>query len=89
MQTSKELRLQRQEKSASDTKTWAAIANEGTTHLQLLYTAFLLMLAAGLLLLAKQSGLVQQVKPLLLGLRQSGYFLSTKLIEATLTQAGE
>lgn len=43
----------------------------------------------GLLLLAKQAGLVGEVKPLLLALRQSGYFLSTRLIEAALRQAQE
>ena len=43
----------------------------------------------GLLLLAKQAGLVDAVKPLLLAMRQSGYFLSGRLIEAALRQAGE
>ena len=43
----------------------------------------------GLLLLAKQENLVKQVKPLLLKLQQSGYFLSTRLIEAALRQAKE
>ena len=45
--------------------------------------------AAGLLLLAKQTGLIDAVKPPLLALRQNGYFLSTRLIEAALRQASE
>ena len=45
--------------------------------------------AAGLLLLAKQTGLIDAVKPSLLALRQNGYFLSDRLIEAALRQAGE
>ena len=44
---------------------------------------------AGLLLLAKQAGLIGAVKPLLLNLHQGGYFLSARLIEASLRQAGE
>lgn len=43
----------------------------------------------GLLLLAKQTGLIDAVKPSLLALRQNGNFLSTRLIEAALRQAGE
>jgi predicted nucleic acid-binding protein len=43
----------------------------------------------GLLLLAKQAGAVDAVKPLLRALRQQGYFLSDGLIEVALTQAGE
>jgi predicted nucleic acid-binding protein len=43
----------------------------------------------GLLLLAKQTGAVDAVKPLLRALRQQGYFLSDRLIEVALTQAGE
>jgi predicted nucleic acid-binding protein len=41
------------------------------------------------LLLARQQGLLAHVKPLLLGLRQNGYFLSQRLIDAALRQAGE
>ncbi len=44
---------------------------------------------AGLLLLAKQASLVRAVKPLLAELRGNGYFLSARLVEATLAQAGE
>lgn len=44
---------------------------------------------AGLLLLAKQVGAVKDVKPLLLAMRQGGYFLSERLIEATIRQANE
>jgi predicted nucleic acid-binding protein len=43
----------------------------------------------GLLLLAKQAGLAPVVKPLLLALRQQGYFLSQALIDNALHQAGE
>lgn len=44
---------------------------------------------AGLLLLAKQTRLINAVNPLLVALRQNGYFLSDRLIDATLEQAGE
>ncbi len=44
---------------------------------------------AGLLVLAKQAGAIDAVRPLLLGLRQGGYFLSDQLIEAVLAQTGE
>ena len=43
----------------------------------------------GVLLLAKRQGQVTQVKPLLLNLRQNGYFLSQRLIGSALQQAGE
>jgi predicted nucleic acid-binding protein len=43
----------------------------------------------GVLLLAKQNGHVAHVKPLLLDLRQNGYFLSQRLIDSALQQAGE
>lgn len=43
----------------------------------------------GLLLLAKQNGHVSLVKPLLLALRQHGYFLSQNLIDSALKQAAE
>jgi len=43
----------------------------------------------GVLLLAKQQGHLAHVKPLLLGLRQNGYFLSQGLIDSALQQAGE
>ena len=43
----------------------------------------------GLLVLAKQAGAIDAVRPLLLALRQSGYFLSDRLIEAVLAQTGE
>lgn len=44
---------------------------------------------AGVLLLAKQTGAIAAVKPVLLALREKGYFLSNQLIDAVLTQAGE
>lgn len=44
---------------------------------------------AGLLLLAKKFGLVPTVKPLLLALQAQSYFLSARLVEAVLRQAGE
>ena len=43
----------------------------------------------GLLLLAKKLNLVSEVRPLLQALRNSGYFLSARLIEAALRQAQE
>lgn len=43
----------------------------------------------GVLLLAKRQGQVSHVKPLLVGLRQNGYFLSQRLIDSALQQAGE
>lgn len=39
---------------------------------------------AGLLLLAKQSGAIAEVKPILLAKRQHGYYLSDRLIDATM-----
>lgn len=44
---------------------------------------------AGLLVLAKQAGAVDKVRPLLLALRDGGYFLSDRLVEAVLAQSGE
>jgi len=44
---------------------------------------------AGVLLLAKRQGHVTDVKPLLLDLRQNGYFLSQRLIDSAIQQAGE
>ena len=44
---------------------------------------------AGLLVLAKQAGAVDKVRPLLLALRGGGYFLSDRLVEAVLAQSGE
>ncbi|HEY8907250.1 MAG TPA: DUF3368 domain-containing protein [Rhodoferax sp.] len=44
---------------------------------------------AGVLLLAKRQGHVTYFKPLLLDLRQNGYFLSQRLIDSALQQAGE
>ena len=54
-----------------------------------LHCALSTMGTAGLLLLAKQTGRIAAVKPLLFVLRQAGYFLSDRLIEAVLLQAGE
>ena len=44
---------------------------------------------AGLLVLAKQAGAVDKLRPLLLALRGGGYFLSDRLVEAVLAQSGE
>jgi len=44
---------------------------------------------AGVLLLARRTGLLPAVAPVLRALRQEGYFLSDSLIEQILTQAGE
>ena len=43
----------------------------------------------GLLLLAKQEGFADSVKPLLSALRQNGYFLSDRLIQEALRRARE
>jgi predicted nucleic acid-binding protein len=43
----------------------------------------------GVLLLARRQGHISHIKPLLLGLRQNGYFLSQRLIDNALQQAGE
>jgi predicted nucleic acid-binding protein len=45
--------------------------------------------SVGVLLLAKQQGQISHVKPLMLDLRQNGYFLSQRLIDCALQQAGE
>jgi len=44
---------------------------------------------AGLMLLAKDKGWLQAVKPLLLALQAQGYYLSDRLVQAVLRQAGE
>ena len=44
---------------------------------------------AGLLLLAKRVGLISKVAPMLATLQQQGYYLSQRLIDAVLQQAGE
>lgn len=44
---------------------------------------------AGLLVLAKQAGAVGAVKPALKALQHHGYFLSERVVNAVLTQAGE
>lgn len=44
---------------------------------------------AGLLLAAKQRGLIDEIRPLLEGMRAQGYFLSTRLINECLRRAGE
>lgn len=44
---------------------------------------------AGLLVLAKQALAIEAVRPLLLALRQQGYYLSDTLIAAACIQAGE
>jgi hypothetical protein len=45
--------------------------------------------SAGLLLGAKQCGLISAVAPILDQWRQSGYFLSTAVVQAVLERAGE
>ena len=44
---------------------------------------------AAVLVLAKERGLVKSCKPLLLALREQGYYLSDSLIAAVLNQVGE
>ena len=44
---------------------------------------------AGVLVLAKKAQAIEAVRPLLLALRQQGYYLSDNLIAAACTQAGE
>ena len=44
---------------------------------------------AGLMLLAKHKGWLQEVKPLLLDLQAQGYYLSDRLVQAVLRQAEE
>lgn len=44
---------------------------------------------AGLLLLARRQGLIEAVKPVVSGLREAGYHLSDRLVDAVLRQAGE
>jgi predicted nucleic acid-binding protein len=44
---------------------------------------------AGVLMLAKQVGAISTVRPLLVSLRNSGYFLSDRLVESVLAQSGE
>lgn len=44
---------------------------------------------AGVLLLAKQKKLIQEISPLILDLKKSGYFLSSTLIEEVLKRADE
>lgn len=53
------------------------------------HVGFALMGTTGLLLLAKQQGALDAIKPSLLALRQQGYFLSDRLIASALDQAGE
>jgi len=48
-----------------------------------------LMGTAAVLVLAKERGLVKSCKPLLLALRDQGYYLSDSLIAAVLKQVGE
>lgn len=44
---------------------------------------------AGLLLLAKKKGFVEEVKPLLDEIRKKGYFISNQIFERTIQKAGE
>jgi predicted nucleic acid-binding protein len=53
------------------------------------HSGFALIGTTGLLLLGKQQGAVDAIKPSLLALRQQGYFLSDRLIASALQQAGE
>jgi predicted nucleic acid-binding protein len=57
---------------------------EAARHLQ-----FAVLGTAGLLLLARREGVIKAVKPVLGALRDAGYFLSERLVEAVLGQAGE
>ena len=52
------------------------------THIAIIGTA-------GLLILAKNARLLEAVKPLLTALQAQNYFLSARLVEAVLRQAGE
>ncbi len=54
-----------------------------------LHAKLALIGTTGLLLLAKRIGAISEVKPLLLRLRQQGYFLSQRLIDHAVQQAGE
>jgi len=53
------------------------------------HSGFALIGTTGLLLLGKQLGAIEAIKPCLLALRQRGYFLSDRLIASALEQAGE
>ena len=53
------------------------------------HCAIAAMGTAGLLVSAKQTGCLAATRPLLLAMRQSGYFLSDRLVEAVLLQTGE
>lgn len=54
-----------------------------------LHSSVATMGTAGVLMLAKQAGAIEAVKPILISLRHSGYFLSDRLVESVLAQAGE
>lgn len=53
------------------------------------HSGFSTMGTAGLLVLAKKAGAIHAVKPLLQLLHQKGYFLSRRLMDSVLAQAGE
>lgn len=53
------------------------------------HSGFTTMGTAGLLALAKKAGAINAVKPLLQSLHQKGYFLSQRLMDSVLAQAGE
>jgi predicted nucleic acid-binding protein len=43
----------------------------------------------GILLAAKQAGLVHQIRPLMLAMKANGYFLSDRLVEGICRAVGE
>jgi predicted nucleic acid-binding protein len=43
----------------------------------------------GMLLVAKQSGMIPEVRPLIHALRQAGFYMSDKLVQRVLRAAGE
>lgn len=53
------------------------------------HASLAVMGTAGLLLLTKRVGLISKVAPMLATLQQQGYYLSQRLIDAVLQQAGE
>ena len=53
------------------------------------HSGFALIGTTGLLLLAKQLGAIEAIKPSLMTLRQQGYFLSDRLIASALEQTKE
>ena len=44
---------------------------------------------AGILLLAKKKGIIEEIKPILEEMRTSGFYLSDSIIKIVLREAGE